>query len=147
MDESGPCYQQFWSKNLEVLEYIRKNEVDPTTAMESFARWYSDLKGKYNCTFVARPASYDWQWINALYDEFAPINMPPLPFSITCISTINKLLVELGVSHNDIIKPLITHPKFNNTHYADEDALHQAYMYLRMLNWMRKNVIFKDLGQ
>ncbi len=42
------------------MQLMQKN------AMQFFSDWYTNMMEKYNCVFVARPASFDWQW-NKLY--------------------------------------------------------------------------------
>lgn len=61
------------------------------------ADWYVNLIEKYNCRFIARPSSYDWQWINCLYEEFKPIGKPRLPFNIFCLSTMKKICEDIGI--------------------------------------------------
>lgn len=141
---SDRCRREFWDKNKDLDEYIKSTAVEPSVAMADFAAWYADLISKYNCKFIARPASFDWQWLNCIYDEFAPANKPPLPYSITCLSTILKMLEFIGVDYDTVIKPLFDHPTIKLTHYADDDALYQAYMYLRVVHWMKKNIQIKN---
>lgn len=136
------CKTEFWDKHPELLDYINKNARDPIIVMEDFANWYADLLSKYKCIFIARPASYDWQWINCLYDEFAPKIKPSLPFSIVCISSILKVFDWLNIDWDTVIKPLIDHQVLKVTHYADDDALYQAYMFLRVKYWLTKNLYY-----
>lgn len=126
------CRSTFWNKHIDLLEYIRSNASEPSHIMLKFALWYKNLLEKYNCIFVARPASFDWQWINCVYDEFGPSDKPSLPFSITCISTLKKVAEMFGMPSSHI-----EHHNIHMTHYADDDALYQAYMYLRINNWIK----------
>lgn len=141
---SEKCRISFWDKQPKLLEFIKMNAVDPCIVMKSFADWYKDLTEKYNCVFVARPASFDWQWINCIYDEFGPKDKPILPFSIICISSLKKIFDIIGLDQ-DFVKKLLIHPRFELSHFADDDALYQAYMYLRIINWIKKN--FSEFDQ
>ncbi|XWV25304.1 DNA polymerase III subunit epsilon [Tupanvirus deep ocean] len=138
------CYREFWSKNQQLLEYIKSHAVDAKTAMKSFAEWYSNILSSYNCTFIARPSSFDWQWINCIYDEFGPENKPKLPFSIICVSSIMKLFGFLGFSWDNIIKPQLDDQRYGMTHYADDDALYQAYMFVKTMAWLKNNMLIKN---
>jgi DNA polymerase III epsilon subunit-like protein len=137
---SERCRKEFWSNNSELWNYIKQNCVSPTVAMESFTNWYGDLLSKYNCVFIARPSSFDWQWLNCIYDEFGPTKKPLLPYSVTCVSTMCKFLGMIDVDWNKTIKPLFDHPRLKMTHFSDDDAAYQAYMYLRIIHWMRRNI-------
>ncbi len=77
--------------------------------------------------------------INCIYDEYGPENKLSLPFSVTCISSIKKIFDILKINP-EIVKNLLYHPRFGMTHYADDDALYQAWMYLRITNWIKNNI-------
>lgn len=101
--------------------------------MAQFAAWYKPYAIAYTCVFIARLASYDWQWLNCLYEEFGPENKPKLPFSIRCISTMWSAC-EMLINSKDIN---MEHPTLHATHYADNDAAYQAYMFLRLCHLLR----------
>lgn len=131
------CYDSFWSKQTSLWYYIKRNALAPTEAMTLFAKWYGDLAAKYNCIFVARPASFDWQWINCVYDEFGPRDKPVLPYSIRCISSMAKIFDLLNL--NSTYNTLIAHNRFKLSHNAEDDAVYQAYMYIRITYWIKSN--------
>lgn len=137
---NADCWKNFWLKNMELWAHIQKNQVSPNQAMSEFAKWYGELADKYTVKFLARPAAYDWQWINALYDEYGPNNKPKLPFSAICSSSLLRVIDLVGVDRKtlDLEDPTMPH-----THFADEDALGQAYAYLKLVDWIKKNLIIK----
>lgn len=137
------CKTEFWSKHDDVWKYIQENALEPKFAMLSFTNWFVDLSKKYDIVFCARPMSYDWQWINCLYDEFGPADKPRLPFSGYCISTLIKTFDMLCPKWDDIIKPQLNIERFKMSHYADDDALYQAYMFVKTISWLKKNVTIK----
>jgi hypothetical protein len=139
---SERCWNEFWVGNTDLWEHIKKNAVDPRVAMKDFAQFYDDITSKYNCSFVAAPSSFDWQWIKCLYDEFGPVDKKPLPFSINCYSSIRRVCMELGLDRK-FIEELTSHPDLKHTHYADDDALEQGYSYLRLTQWLKNNVVLK----
>lgn len=133
------CWNDFWLENKELWEHIKKNSIEPNQAMSEFEKWYRDLEKKFIIKFVCKPSSYDWQWLNCLYDEYGPEKKLKLPFSVTCISTIFRMLDMLNVD-TKLIGQITHHSALPHTHYADADALGQAYAYLRVTDWMRKNL-------
>lgn len=135
---SKQCYDSFWSKQQDLWNYINKNAMPINQVMQSFSQWYTNLSDQYNCIFVARPASFDWQWINCIYDEFGPTIKASLPYSIRCITSMGKIFDLLQL--NDLYQKLIYHDRFQVSHHAEDDALYQAYMYLRITNWIKKNL-------
>ena len=133
------CWNDFWVENKELWKHIQQNAIPPQEAMKEFAEWYKDLNKKFIVKFVAKPSSYDLQWLNCLYDEYGPEKKLKLPFSITCLSTIYKMLEMLNVDMNLISK--LTHSDaLPHTYYADAVALGQAYAYLKVTNWMKNNL-------
>ncbi|QKF94356.1 ribonuclease H [Fadolivirus algeromassiliense] len=138
---SKDCWNGFWLKNQELWNHIKAQQLSPFQAMAEFAAWYRELNKKYVVRFLAKPASYDWQWINALYDEYGPENKLKLPFSIICLSSLLKVVDIVGADWKDID---LRDPTMPHTHYADEDALGQAYAYLKLVDWMKKNLIVKN---
>jgi len=143
---SQRCISEFWVKHPELMAHIKNNAIHPTDAMLDFANWFKNLSAKYKVTIVARPASYDWQWINCLYHEFGPKDKPRLPFSIVCLSTIYRT-IEMLVPNvtTQLWSSYLYHPTIKMTHFADDDAACQAYMYLRTIYWLKKNITVKPI--
>lgn len=131
------CRREFWERNDEnkaLLNYIRENAEPPADAMKRFADWYSELLKSYDCwNFLMRPSSFDWQWVNCLYDEFGPKDKPDLPFSHLCLTTAQKFFAHLSGIPVREIRQRIVCPNVKHTHYADDDAHEQAYCYLKLL--------------
>lgn len=119
---------EFWSKNLGVLNYIKAHAVDAATAMSEFAGWYQHLLDTYEIqAWVCAPAAFDWQWLNVLYHRYAPAKRPALPYTARCMSSMKSVYRhDLGFVLKD------TKPKeLQHTHNATDDAREQAYEYLR----------------
>lgn len=131
------CWDEFWARNMDVWNYIEQHKQPVTSVMRQFAEWYASLQAKYTgLRFVMKPASYDWQWVNALYDEYGPSDKPALPFSNVCLSTLLSHVRETHpkLSGNELNR-LTKCPDFEHTHMADDDAHEQGYRYLR-LRWL-----------
>lgn len=142
---SQRCISEFWVRHPDLMAHIKNNAIPPTEAMLDFANWFRDLSNKYKVVIIARPASYDWQWINCLYHEFGPKDKPQLPFSVICLSTIHKTIEMIYPNMTHSWSSYLYHPKIKMTHFADDDAVYQAYMYLRTIYWLKKNITFKPI--
>lgn len=135
------CYDNFWSKNLSILEKIREKAVGPYEAMEDFAYWFNKYSIQYNCKFVMRPASFDMMWLNDLYYKYGPIEKPTLPHSAICVSTLINSAKIFWPEKTNEIENMLKHPTLGMSHMADDDSAYQAYMYLKMMSFMKANVI------
>jgi hypothetical protein len=130
---SEKCLKGFWSKYPELKAYIDANAKPVETVMLELSAWLRTLNKTYIIeTWVAKPASYDFQWINCLYHKYCPLGLGktkrfPLPFSITCMSTMYKTLKFLGYTTPEYKNSNLVH-----THNALDDARGQGYEYLKM---------------
>jgi len=138
---SEKCWNEFWTQNQSLWNYIKSNSVSPEVAMNDFHQFYEEITEKYHCIFVAAPSSFDWQWINCLYNKYVSEKKFSLPYSIRCYSTIKKLCLELGMSEQ-FINDITCHPSLQHTHLADDDALEQGYAYLKLTHWLKQNIKF-----
>ncbi len=127
------CIEEFWHKtpeNRAHLIEIHASGVTPQVAMAEFATWWKETKDRATrCTWIARPASYDWQWVNGWYEKFGPADKVALPFSVTCLSTMIRTLETLFFLKKELDESFAALPT-KMTHTAVEDAEHQLGMYL-----------------
>lgn len=83
------CMKEFWEKNPEAWAFVNTGRVTPWAAMADLATLLTCLAASHKkIVWVARPAAYDWQWLKAYYDTFAPPGSPPIGFSAQCLSTL-----------------------------------------------------------
>jgi len=137
------CWDEFWLKNMNVWEHIQKNKKHPKIVINEFGEWYSDLLKNYdNVKFVMKPASYDWQWVNALYSEYRSAESPNLPYSCLCLSTIYSFVEKCLKVDRETLKEITKCKEISHTHFADDDAHEQGYSYLK-LKWLIKNSKFE----
>ena len=102
--------------------------------MQELSDWLRVLNKKYNITkWVAKPASFDWQWINCLYNKYLPNNPFPMPFSIKCISSMLDVCKLIKFTPKDLKSPDLKH-----THNALDDAKEQGYQFLRLTRQLEK---------
>lgn len=125
---------EFWSQHPHILRHIRDAAVDAEAAMFDFVKWYSELTRKYDVVhWVADPAAYDFQWVNSLYHQHAPLGAPAFPYTAKCVSSIKTAYRLLGLKLQDTEPQTLKH-----THNALDDALEQAYTYLRILRELER---------
>ena len=106
--------------------------------MKEIADMYTKLKSNFKkIVWVARPAAYDWQWLNNYYKEFGPKNKPNIGFKADCISTMSKVYAKLKKLNKQQLEEEwkeITEG-FEMTHNSLDDAKYQAALYLGL--WKR----------
>lgn len=123
----------FWSKHKEIYEMIQKNSSDVKTCMIELSNWVKLLQTKFDIIWIAKPASFDWQWLNSYYNCYGPDDRPSIGYKATCISSQIDLLIAMGYSWYDIEKA-ISPPESKDliVHCADHDAVVQGYNFLKL---------------
>lgn len=117
----------FWSKHPEVLAKIESQARDPKEVMNEFYTSYMELVKTVDIEWLAYPAAFDWQWMNAYLYQYVD-NPIGLPYMATCIDAIETIVKTItGSKHPMIDKMLIEHPL---THIPSEDSLRQALMFV-----------------
>jgi hypothetical protein len=58
------CYENFWKKNIGVLEEIKKNAIHPKDAMTNFMKVIDYLDEKYQLIIISDCATFDIGFIN-----------------------------------------------------------------------------------
>lgn len=127
---SERCKREFWDKHKEHWDEIHTQGVTPEEGMRKLADWWKNIKESANrCTWIARPASYDWTWLSSWYEAFGPTDKIPLPHSISCISTLRNQLIAMNMLSAKDLQDKFNLIPSQITHYAVADATHQLYMY------------------
>lgn len=79
---------------------------------------------------VAKPANFDWQWINYYFHRFTGDN--PLGFSARCIATY-AWAVSKNLAPSESMKMWQwANPQFKHTHKALDDAKEAGYKLINM---------------
>lgn len=127
------CMEEFWSKHPEAWDYATTNAVEPSKAMKDLIDLFLRHGGKEAVEWVAKPAAYDWQWLNGYYAMFREPDWPDIGFSATCISTMKKAAVEMCTLTTragwDTLEAAWTNGLPRNSHRALDDARYQAMVY------------------
>jgi hypothetical protein len=66
------CVNEFWSKEQETLDFIKKQWEDPKIVMNEFATWLDrmDLKYGEDLVFLSNNVGYDCAWVDQYLSEF-----------------------------------------------------------------------------
>jgi len=143
IDETNRCFQEFWVKHLDILEYIREQAEHPKVGAAKLSQWLSKLAETYTLRWCASPAAYDWQWLNAFYDKWAEPSAYRLPHKAECMSGL-KLALEFGGMKPYEINRYI-YPTRESTlvysHNALDDATRQAYVFLRLKQLCKQRAV------
>lgn len=133
---------EFWNKNMLIYRKIKENAIPPEVAVQKISSWLEVLSSLYHIKcFVARPASYDWLWFSQLYQHFDFPRKYSLPYSITCIKSLEYALELIGIDY----KKNVQNAKLPHTHDAIDDALSQAYRFLRLRSLLKKVPEMKNI--
>lgn len=125
---------EFWSKNMDTYNKIQTEAIPAKDAIQQISDWLHKLSKTFNIKkFVARPASYDWLWFSSLYQKYDVPDKFVLPFSIICVSSLGFALEQIGISYQRKVRSR----NLPHTHDAKDDALSQAYMFLRMIDLLK----------
>lgn len=132
--------REFWSRFPAVLDKIVANAKPAAEQMRTLSEWLTGLESKYEIEkWVAKPAAYDWQWLNSVYPTytFANTNTYKLPFKAECISSIMSVLKMIGALDDALWEYNNGKKHLPHTHNAVDDATEQAYLYLTLLEYLR----------
>lgn len=134
------CMKEFWNKNPEAWAFVQQDQVSAETCMLQVAELFTSVKAKYKkVRWVARPAAYDWQWLNCYYSEFGPADKPSIGFKARCISTmfdVYKEFNELTKKEEDAVWAEMT-KGLALTHNPLDDAKYQAALYIGLCARLR----------
>lgn len=134
----SPNVMNFWSKFPAVYQRIQDEAVDIRDGFRTIQNWLNALYQKYDVVnFIADPACVDFQWFSSLYVTYCDqsLNTFSLPYKCICVSTMFDEQVRIfGLDGDEFWKYCSDSNRFPHTHYATEDAMECAYMYLRIVN-------------
>lgn len=129
---------EFWSKNLGLLKFIQDNQLPFMQVQDKCARFIAKYNDEYEIKYVARPTSYDIPWVRLIDKD----NL--LSHTGICISTILKVCDYLNIDR-ELINELISNTMLPHTHYADDDAVQQLYMFLRLKKYLESKRLVSDV--
>ena len=116
------------------LEYLKSEGVDPETALKSFATWIENISKNRIPIFIGFNAPFDWQFVNWYFITYTGSN----PFGINAIGI---KAYFMGAAHTAWMKtsssnlPDWLKVENKEKHNALSDAISQAVIFDRLLNW------------
>ena len=127
------CMQEFWYRNPKAWAFVQQDQIAAEDCMDEISELLGNLKKRFQkIRWVARPASYDWQWLNGYYDEFGAKDKTRLGFKARCISTmfdVYKAVNNLTKKEEDAAWDRMT-AGHSMTHNPLDDAKFQAVLYI-----------------
>lgn len=131
------CMTEFWDHHKDVLFHIQKNARQPDVVMNEISDLLTKLDEEYEWYFMADPASFDWQWLNTLYDRYGRKNKFPIGYKAICMDGMEKAILAMGFPIPDT-RPTEGYEHLKMSHFADDDAEYQAYQYLILRKFLRE---------
>lgn len=118
------------------LEQLRATGRPPAEAMRTFRDWIASSVGDNRPVFVAFNATFDWSFVNWYFHKYVGAN----PFGISGLDIKAYYMGLSGCRWGDTTKrniPKQFHSQRRHTHNALDDALGQAEMFAKMLEFTR----------
>jgi len=119
------------------MRKLRKYGKDPEKAMELFDKWVRRISGKDKPVFVARPATFDWPFVNYYFEMFLGRN----PFMYRRYKArvidmksyfMGKMNLDIDESSRDKLFEMFP-AKVEHTHNALDDAVGYAETFEKLL--------------
>jgi len=93
--------EEFRAKQPKAWAFVNTNRKTPELAMRLVATMITFYqKVGYTIKWLANPAAYDWQWLNAYYQWYAPEGSPKLTYSAKCTGSMWTMkMQQRGLAH------------------------------------------------
>lgn len=142
------CYDEFWSKNMEIFEALQANAIEAKTATRNFAEILDRHEEKKELRIITDFAAFDPCWINYYFSRF--LKRMPLYYShhmkfrpIFDIDSYTRGVMHMDYSNqwtNDAV--IIEKYKLPLTqitpHYPEEDAQHIYELHVGLIKALNK---------
>lgn len=125
---------EFWAGFQEIKERIMSEAVEINSGFLQIQNWLNNLSERFNITnFVSGISCVDFSWFRNLYLTHTDQSLTrfSLPFKSICVHTKYRTMLEFGFQ-KEAIDNYCKSKILRHTHYALDDALEEAYYYLRM---------------
>lgn len=114
---------------------------DPKDAMTEASRWVRNIAGPYRPVLVAYPLSFDWTWLYWYFIRFSsegsPFNHSGCFDIKTAYAVKGRLPVALS-GRSNLERWLL--PRREHSHHALDDAIEQAEIFAKLMEWEGKPV-------
>ena len=139
--QSKSCMENFWNKeeNQAAWAQLKINQRNYVDVCIDLSEKLTELSNDYKLTWVAAPASFDFAFLKAYYEQ-AKISygkpMYDIGFSCRCGSTLWSIYKEkhnLSNKNADELKKTLGEFNPEKEHFALEDARFQGVWYVKVL--------------
>ena len=130
---SEKTMRTFWSQHMDEYIRIQREAEDADVAANKFIDWYLSMVEKYGrIKFVAKPAAYDWQFVNHIVHRYKKQDVV-FPFKADCMSTLMEFADEYAKKHGreKELSDMQNNTTLKLTHTAVEDAEYQAFLFFQ----------------
>lgn len=115
---------------------LKKEGVDPRTAMQKASDWIDQVSGDNRPIFVAYPAAFDWMWIHWYFTSFTKLGSPFGHSGCFDLKTAIAIRGRVPISRASKSQlPRILQSDFPHTHHALDDAIEQANIFFKLMVW------------
>ncbi len=140
--ELKPITKNFQPEAMEVcglnLDELARSGVEPQHAMSQFENWLRQITPRNEPPiFVAYPVAFDWMFVAYYFERFLRRN----PFGYSGVDVKSFYMGMMGTGWSNSHKGEMEaqfHVDFRLTHNAREDAIVQADLFERLLEYRRK---------
>ncbi|MFI6037275.1 exonuclease domain-containing protein [Streptomyces sp. NPDC051315] len=137
--ELRPISEEFVPEALAVSgldrERLRTEGLEPTVVLARFTRWVREVSGDAQPVMCGYPASYDWTFLYWYLIRFTGSS----PFGHSgCLDMKTLYATKAGVPLRSVAKrsmPAQLLPRRPHTHHALDDAVEQAELFARLMEW------------
>jgi len=138
--ELRPISDSFQIEALQVNQLDRSRLCiegqDPASAMTDASRWVRDVAAACRPVLVAYPLSFDWTWLYWYFIRFSadgsPFNHSGC-FDLKTAYSVKAHVPISGARRSGLPDPL--RPPSRHTHHALHDAIEQAEIFVRLMEW------------
>lgn len=136
--KSDPATMKWWHNpaRADAWKYVNQNQKEPLVVFRDLKHKLKNLFRNYRIFPMAKPANYDWQWINYYFHRFLGEN--PLGFSARCISTYAWAISGKLAPSDGMEMYKWANPNFKHTHRALDDAKEAGFKLVNMWRFHTK---------
>jgi len=127
--------EEFWAQHPDAWEATRHDRQTPAEFVRRLVEFLASLPPNARRRWVAKPAAYDWQWLNAYFHSYRDRAQHPLidiGFKADCISTMLQVhLAQRGIRERAAVALECERlsGRQPHTHRAIDDARQQARLF------------------
>ena len=121
------------------IDDLKKKGIEPSAAMENFTRWVKQVSGSFKPVFVAFNATFDWMFVHWYFHKYLIEN----PFGISGLDIKAYYMGMMKCSWGETRSSRLDsrfHLFEAHTHNALDDAIEQAGIFQKMMDYNKKPI-------